>query len=293
MNQTHHPHVVEVRNHNDVMQTLVSLRSNRRQRTARREFVVEGVRSINTAVRCGWQINAFVYGADRQFSGWAKELLANERVRDHVVLSDALMRQFSERSETSELIAIVAIPADDPARISARVDGSRGEGSAPLVVLLDRPASPGNLGSVIRSCDAFGAHGVLVTGHATDIYDPECVRASTGSLFSVPVIRIHQRRLLDEWLTTFRSQWPSLQCVGTDENGSLRLDARDFEQPTLVLLGNETRGLSAAYRATCDALVRIPMQGAASSLNVACAASIVLYEIDRQRAHNSARPYRT
>jgi 23S rRNA (uridine2479-2'-O)-methyltransferase len=151
------------------------------------------------------------------------------------------------------------------------------------VVLFDRPASPGNLGSLIRSCDALGVDGVLVTGHATDVYDPECVRASTGSLFCVPVVRIHQQDVLTNWLAAFRQRWPRVQQVGADEQGPCRLDAHDFQPPTLLLLGNETWGLSAAYRAQCDVLVHIPMQGAASSLNVASAGSILLYEIARQR----------
>ena len=279
------PTTVRVRSDNDVFQTLEALRDNRSKRNQRRAFLVEGVRSINQALLHGWRIEAFIHDAGRALSDWALGLLAAGHAERHIVLTEALMTRLSARDDTSELLACVALPDDDPARIDARVAArmAAGEQLAPLVVLFDRPASPGNLGSLIRSCDALGADGVLVAGHGADVYDPECVRASTGSLFAVPSVRIHQREVLDRWLAGFATRWPGLRCVGADERGEARVDAHDFRVPTLLLLGNETWGLSAAWRARCDALVRIPMQGAASSLNVACAGSILLYEIARQR----------
>ena len=293
----HDPRVVHVRSNNDVLQTLHALQRNRNKRTQRREFLIEGVRAINQAVLHGWQINAFIHSAERRLSDWALQLLRDQPAQHHYVLADSFMAELSQRTETSELMATVAMPADDPSRVSAHIEKRVSAHidqrvsahmdqriSAPLVVLFDRPASPGNLGSLIRSCDALGADGLLVTGHATDVYDPECVRASTGSLFCVPVVRIHQQDVLNTWLGTLHQRWPHLQQVGADEAGPCRLDAHDFRAPTLLLLGNETWGLSAAYKAQCDVLVHIPMHGAASSLNVASAGSILLYEIARQRA---------
>ena len=91
-------------------------------------------------------------------------------------------RNSSNKSEPSELLALVAMPADDLDRIPLSPDL--------LVVAFDRPASPGNLGSIIRSCDALGAHGVIMTGHSVDLYDPETISASVGSLFALPVVRL-------------------------------------------------------------------------------------------------------
>ncbi len=279
------PGIVRVRSENDVFQTLEALRDNRSKRNQRRAFVVEGVRAINQALRHGWHIEAFIHAADRALSDWARGLLDAGHAERHIVLSEPLMARLSAREETSELLACVTLPEDDPERIDTRIMAriAAGESLAPLVVLFDRPASPGNLGSLIRSCDALGADGVLITGHGADAYDPECVRASTGSLFAVPTVRIHQREVLEHWLDGLAARWPGLRRVGADEQGEARLDSHDFRAPTLLLLGNETWGLSAAWRARCDALVRIPMQGAASSLNVACAGSILLYEVARQR----------
>ena len=111
---------------------------------------------------------------------------------------------------------------------------------------------------------------------------PRSVRASTGSLFARPVVRVPSPRELTEWLAAQRALFP-VTLIGTDEHGSLDVFDADLTRPALLLMGNETAGLSAAWRERCDQLVRIPITGSASSLNVASAATVVLYEAARQR----------
>ena len=107
--------------------------------------------------------------------------------------------------------------------------------------------------------------------------------ASTGSLFSFSVIRQPSHKELLPWFANIKQQLGDLQIIGTDEKGTVDLYDCDFKRPTVLLVGNETWGLSAAYKELADILVKIPMDGSASSLNVASATSIVLYEILRQR----------
>jgi TrmH family RNA methyltransferase len=182
------------------------------------------------------------------------------------VLSEELMRELGEKDE-QELIAVVGLPEDRLDRIPSAPDQ--------LVVVFDRPATPGNIGTLIRSADAFGAHGVIVTGHAADPYDPRAVRASTGSLFAIPVVRVPSHREVLDWATA--------RIVATDERGETDVSEADLTGPTVVLIGNETSGLSAAWRDAADQTVRIPIAGAASSLNAATAGTVVLYEAARQR----------
>jgi TrmH family RNA methyltransferase len=151
------------------------------------------------------------------------------------------------------------------------------------VVAFDRPASPGNLGTIIRSCDALNVDGLIITGHSVDLYDPETISATTGSFFALPTVRLPSQKELLPWLDTIRHQIGDVHIVGSDERGDCELSENDFTRPTLLVVGNETWGMSAAYRELCDTIVSIPISGSASSLNVACATSILLYEIDRQR----------
>ena len=147
-----------------------------------------------------------------------------------------------------------------------------------LAVTFDRPASPGNIGTLIRSADAFGAHGLIVTGHAADPYDPKSVRASTGSLFAVPVVRAASHADVIRWARTGPAT-----IIGTDEKGEADIADIDLTGPAVIVIGNEATGLSEAWRQACDVIARIPITGAASSLNAAGAATVVLYEAARQR----------
>jgi tRNA G18 (ribose-2'-O)-methylase SpoU len=155
-----------------------------------------------------------------------------------------------------------------------------------LVVIFDRPANPGNLGTILRSCDALGADGLIITGHGVDLYDPETVSASVGSLFAVPAVRVASPRELEPWFALVREQIGPFQLVGSSARANQLIFEYDWRPPTLLVIGNETNGLSAYYKERCDAIVTIAQVGAATSLNVASAASILLYEIQRQRTAN-------
>ena len=152
-----------------------------------------------------------------------------------------------------------------------------------LVVVLDRPTNPGNLGTVIRSGDALRANGVIMTGHTVDLYDPETIRATTGSFFSIPVVRLPSPQELIPWFEELKQRLDKIQIIGTSAKATIPVQDYDFTAPTVLLVGNETHGLSENLRAICDAMVTIPMYGSATSLNIACATSILLYEVDRQR----------
>ena len=185
-------------------------------------------------------------------------------------MDPALVAELADK-ESAELIAVVGLPEEPPLP----------ESGDPhlLVVVFDRPATPGNIGTLIRSADAFGAAAVVVSGHAADPYDPKSVRASTGSIFALPIVRVDGPDEVLGWAAR-----TGVQLVGTDEHGVLDVAEHDLTGPTALLIGNETSGLSAAWRSAADVLVRIPITGAASSLNAATAATVVLYETSRQRS---------
>ncbi len=267
--------ITKINTENSQFQHIETLQRNRTKRNRAREFVLEGVRGITLALHFKWTIIALVYSRDRRLSDWAEDVITNSGAETHFILSLPLLKKLSQKEDTSELLAIVGMSADDLRRIPEREDL--------LGVVLDRPASPGNLGTIIRSCDALGAHGLVITGHAADLYDPEAIRATTGSLFSLPVIRQASYQDLAPWFDRLRKHLSGFQIVGTSAKATTPIHEFDFSRPTVLLVGNESRGLSLAYRNSCDAMVTIPMHGSATSMNIACATSIILYEVDQQR----------
>ncbi len=254
-----------------------ALLGNRAKRHRAGEFLVQGVRPITLALRYRWRVQALIFDLDRPLSRWAADTLRASKAPQYGMAGELMAELGEKESAPPELLAVLATPADDLGQIEVPGD------EAFLGLVFDRPTSPGNLGSIIRSADAFGAHGVLVSGHAADPYDPKCVRASTGSLFALPTVRVPSSAEVLDWITVQREQGVPIRLVGTDEHGEADIGDSDLTGPTLLAIGNETSGLSQAWREACDSLVRIPIGGAASSLNAANAASVVLYEAARQR----------
>ncbi|GCE15578.1 RNA methyltransferase [Tengunoibacter tsumagoiensis] len=273
------PRIVKIYSENNDFQYADTLKRKREKRLRHREFFVEGVRPINQALQYHWPIRAFLYARDTPLSDWAKNILRTSTAETHYELPAHLHARLSQKAEPSELIALVTMPDDDLSRIPSKKEDL-------LVVVFDRPASPGNLGTIIRSCDALHVDGIVITGHSVDLYDPETISATTGSFFAIPVVRLPSQKELVPWIETLRQQSEKgirIRVVGSDEKGDCELTEYDFTQPTVLVVGNETWGMSAAYREWCDTIVSIPIAGSASSLNVACATSILLYEINRQR----------
>ncbi len=262
---------------NAAFQKFEVLRTNRNKRYKYGEFLVEGVRNINEAAGSGWEFTSLIYDGEKSLSGWAREILGTVKTRVNYELTGELMEEISGKQDTSELLAIVRMRRDDPARLVLS--------PVPLLMLFDRPSNRGNLGTVIRSCDSLGADGLLLTGHGVDLYDPEVVGASMGSFFRLPSVRMTDNDALFQYIDGLRAKYPDFQVVGTTAHREKRITQVDFTRPTLLLIGNETEGLSRAFKEKSDVLATIPMSGrsCASSFNVGCAATVFLYEAVRQR----------
>jgi tRNA G18 (ribose-2'-O)-methylase SpoU len=260
---------------NNAFQHVEVLKRNRTRRHQWGELFVEGVRPIQRLVDSRWRVRSVWSSRDRTLSGWAEEIVRRSGADCHYRLAPELMERLSDREEPSELLLVAEMRRPRLADLALPADR--------LVVVLDRPASPGNLGTVVRSADAFGAHAVVVSGHAADVFDPRAIRASMGSVFTVPVARVAGPLEVADWLAASPAA-----VLGTDSGGERSLPAVDLRGPTAVVLGNEGAGLSHGFRELCTALVRIPMVGSADSLNMAVAASVVLYEAASQRVAGAA-----
>lgn len=266
---------------NSTFQVLASLITNRQKRHATRTFVVEGVQPINTALARGWRFEAVIHEHGAELSRWAQEVIARSSPPVVYELAPELLADLSRKDDRAELLALLRMRDDEIAAIPVERDLA--------VAVIDAPSSPGNLGTLIRSCDAFGIHGLIVTGHAADVYDPATITASRGSVFAVPVVRAASPAAVAGWIATVRQAVGPCRVVGADEKGEVDVSDHDFSRPTVVVFGNEARGLSRAYQDLCDVLVRIPIVGSATSLNVSVAASVVFYEIGRQRRSGRSR----
>jgi tRNA G18 (ribose-2'-O)-methylase SpoU len=261
---------------NHWFQLARTLKTNRLKRSRERLFFVEGVRSINELrKRPGWRVRALLYCRGRRLSGWARDVLSDLPDAQRLELTAPLMEKLADREEGSELLALVEMPETTLEELPVGEDS--------CMVVLDRPGNPGNLGSIIRSCDAFGASGVVIAGHAVDLFEPLVVRASAGAFFSQVIARADTNEEIGEWLARTTRAFPRTLVIGTSAKAGKPPSAVDMAGPVVLCFGSETMGLSAWMKSRCAELVGMPMRGAASSLNLAAAVTAVLYERDRQR----------
>jgi TrmH family RNA methyltransferase len=193
-------------------------------------------------------------------------------------LTSALMADLSGKDDTSELLTVVGMRDDDFSKVKLSAN--------PMLALFDRPSNKGNLGTVIRSCDAMGIDALIIAGHAVDLYDPDVISSSMGSFFKVPVIRITDNSQADDIFRHMKESYSGFRIVGTTAHKQTAISDVDLTAPVAFLIGNETDGLSAYFESIADEMATISMslESSASSINVSCAATVLFYEANRQRA---------
>jgi len=188
-------------------------------------------------------------------------------------------RKLDELSRGANHQGVMALAAP---RTYAEVDDifARAEalGEPPLILVLDAIQDVQNLGSLIRTAEAAGAHGVIIPEHRAAGLTPAVDKTSAGAVELLPVARVTNiSRTLDELKK--RGPW----CIGLDGDATTTYDQANLTGPIALVVGNEGKGMSRLVREHCDLVISIPMRGRVRSLNAAVAGSIALYEIVRQR----------
>lgn len=248
----------------------VRLLADRRHRRREGAFVVQGAQPVWQAVEAGADVEVLITAPDL-LRGPAAGMVAEQEARGVRVarLSGPLFARLADRDGPAGLAAIVRGRTPGLGDLAVRHDS--------VFVALHEVASPGNLGTIIRTADAAGAAGVILVGSCTDPFDPAAVKASMGALFSVPVAA---EPSVPEFLRWCRQN--ALAVAVTSGQGAGSLWDTDIPRPVAILLGGEGPGLPDDLLAAGDLRLRIPMTGTAESLNLAVAAGILLYEIWRR-----------
>jgi TrmH family RNA methyltransferase len=246
----------------------VRLLADRRQRRREGAFVVEGIQPVWRAVEAGWDIETFVVSPELLADSPALDMLVAHPARV-AYLSRELFTRISDREGPSGLAAIVRTRPTGLSALPLPPDA--------VLVALHRIGNPGNLGTIIRTLDAAGGSGVVLLGDTTDPYAPAAVKASMGSLFSVPVATASPPEFVD-WAAAH-----GVSIVTTSGYADASFWEVSYSPPLAVLLGNEGDGLPDELL-SAGTPVRIPMTGTAESLNLAVAAGLMLYEIRRRFA---------
>jgi TrmH family RNA methyltransferase len=233
---------------------------------------VEGVRFLATAVDAGVPVEAVVVAPARLESPLGRTLAARLKRRGvpELRLDDAAFTSLSLLDEPQGIGAVVR-------QRWSRLDAADADDRDGLWVALDELHKPGNLGSLMRTCDAVNARGLILLGGAVDPYDATVVRATMGSIFAQRLVRTSPASLR-RW-----NRYGGHVIVGAGLEGSCDYRAISYRRPVILMIGGERKGLSPVQSQLCDVVVRIPMKGRCDSLNLAAAGAVMLYEIFGQR----------
>lgn len=255
---------------NPLVKELCAL-AQKKTRAQRGEFLIEGIQLVLQAIQSSAEIRMLVVASELLTSKIARETIrAQERAGIRIVhVSRAVFEALAEREHPTGIAAVV--------RISARALNELRVDERALFVALYQVSNPGNLGTVLRTADAVNARGVILIGDVTDPYSATALNASRGAIFSVPLVQIKDARELLNW-----GREHNVRVVTTSDSAPQKFWDADLRAPILFIFGNEGEGLPPELLAQGDA-VKIPMRGAVDSLNVAVAASVILFECERQR----------
>lgn len=257
---------------NPKIKQVIHLRD-RPERDKTQQFLIEGYRELYRA-SCAGQAIETVFICPELFLGSNEPDLIKKLVAGGAKIfqtSDKVFHKISYRDRPDGLLAIARQHRLQLSDLSGKLN------SIPFLVVAEAIEKPGNLGTILRSSDAVGVDGLIVCDRCTDIFNPNVVRASVGTLFTVPVIEAASKETIS-WLKS-----KNISILAATPSAKIEFTKVDMQVPIAIAVGTEQLGLSDQWMDEADLQVKIPMCGIADSLNVAMATTLLLYEALRQR----------
>lgn len=252
-------------------------RPKRPQDGASADGIIEGRNAVAEALRAGTPIDkVFLLKGEVDLP---LRQLANQARQQGAVLAEVDRHKLDAMSRTHAHQGIIAVAAvREYASVEDLLQAARDRGEPPLLVVCDELSDPHNLGAVIRTADAAGAHGVIIPKRRSAGLTAVVAKTSAGAVSHLPVARVAN---LPSLLKQLKKE--GLWIFGAAADGPVSLYEADLKGPAAIVIGSEGSGMSRLVAETCDVLVRIPMKGKLNSLNASAAAAILLYEAVRQR----------
>ncbi len=243
----------------------------RKERLASGLYYLEGLRIVYEAIQRGVDLDKIIIAPELAISKAAHDIKSKADQKNIPIL-EVNADVFRSMSLKEGPQGVAAVGHQQWATLDA-INPQQGD----LWVALDSVADPGNLGTILRTCDAVGGRGIILLDQSTDPYDPTSIRASMGALFSQTLVKTD--------FSTF-SLWKqkcSVTVIGTSDSAKVDYHHIQYPDPIILLMGSERNGLLDKHYQICSQVVRIPMLGHSDSLNLSVATAVVLYEILNQR----------
>ncbi len=251
---------------------IVKLREDKRQRQKDGLLLVEGFDEIQLAISAGHIPQTILTAPELATHQLTFSSAETHRVepKETFTVSRPVFEKMSYRDNPDGWLAIFPIP-------KRNLESESNLSGNPLVIIAESVEKPGNLGAMLRTADAAGVNAFLVCDPRVDVWNPNVIRASRGTVFSVPVLECDNASAL-EWLKTHK-----IKIFAASPSAEVMYSDTDMSQPTAIAVGTEDQGLSDFWMSNADVQVKIPMMGKVNSLNVSVSTALIVYEAVRQR----------
>ena len=259
--------VQRITSHSNEQIKRIGLLRDKKHRRATGLFLAEGLRICTEAVDAGQAPQTIVFADDAAAHPLVERLIAvvESAGGTAIATTNDILHKLTGRDNPQAVLGVFRQVTTELRHLDRCM--------APLWLVAEGLKDPGNLGTMLRTCDATGAGGLILLDASCDPFSVEAVRASMGAVFTVSLVQTEGRMFFD-WLRDGPGQ-----LVGASLDTAVDYRQVAYHAPTFVMMGNEQSGLPPEYAAECDALVRLPMRGRADSLNVAVSAAVLLYEM--------------
>lgn len=247
----------------------------KRERMKNRSFIIEGIKIIEEAINNNYRVKNIIYTDRLLNTKDGSEFFKNiEHMNNLVYVPDNIFKEISDTENPQGILAIAKFEFRDLSELNDK--------ESPFLLFLDELQDPGNMGTIIRTADAFNIDGIILTDGCVDPYNMKVVRATMGSIFRLPLY--YTSNSIDE-LNNLKKKGMKVYSTSLEE--SLPIFDIDYNSGVILVIGNESKGVSGEIFSLSDRLIRIPMPGKAESLNAGVAASIIMYEAMKQRVNIS------
>ncbi len=242
-------------------------------------FVAEGLRLVGQAFDSKAEIAQLIYSPEWLISDYGHSLVERALKLDIEVLevSRSVFESLARKDKPQGIAALVKQNWQKPESLFLTAGKQKTTWLA-----IEAIQNPGNLGTVLRTCDATGVDGLILLPPSTDPYDPAAVKASMGAIFTVPIYTLSYAQL-----AALLDVNNHIKVLGTSDKASQSAFTFSYPDHSLLFIGSEREGLSADMSTLCNEMLRIPMIGACDSLNLSVATGIILYEIFKQNEEKS------
>ncbi len=254
---------------NSFIKSLIVLRDKSKQRRKTNQFLIEGLRELDLAIRAGYKIDSLLICTDLLTSEQQASL---EKIiaTQHIIISSAVFKKLALRASTEGIIAVAQTKTHDLCSLIFK-------NNTPLVLIAEAPEKPGNIGAILRTADAAGVDAVIIANPKTDLYNPNIIRSSVGCIFTNTIAMGSTLQILD----FLKEEQIAIYAAILQE--ATPYTSQNYTGATAIVVGTEDQGLSTAWREQSKACIKIPMAGTIDSMNVSVAAGILTFEAIRQR----------